>query len=432
MAMPEIGRSGKELQVAYKLFAMEQQEERGFEGKWAMRQTATYHTLDLTKWKTFWITVKANDLIQERVEETNTNRCGHTNLSSASEAISRSFAIHQIMFEWCTEGWGWYIDETADEVEEILSLATGVLIPSEQNSLDPVPGLVKQLSSYSSPPEKGGMQNGETKPPRTRSGISAMSVRQGRPSQNTGNSATVPETNFEPDLQTQIKTTTDRISVLKQFSFDRARKLDIISNKLRSAKTAITANLSIAGQISEIYSDLLESMNRSHTGRDQSCINESDCLRIDNIMERMNDGKNLYYHILDLQRTELEKLYSMNQRYSAVRMQESTIVMEEITKKMHTIAKRTERDTSSMHFITFLTLVFLPGTFLGSFFSTPIFGDPEEGSNKTWQLNRDLLNLFLYICVPMMVTSVGFWFAYIRYKSFRGKRKMEKDAADYV
>ncbi|KAK7908802.1 hypothetical protein PG985_016105 [Apiospora marii] len=443
MAMPEIGRSGKELRVAYKLFAMEQQE-RELQNKWVMRQTATYHTLDLVKWKALWVTVKANDLIQDRVAEANATRCGSATLSPSAEAISRSLAIHQVMFDWCTDGWGWYINKIANDVEDILTPTTGALIPNEQDSLDPSVGLMKSLTSLSSSTEIEGIKTMDKKSPSVRPGISTIPSLHNMISQGGDTSAVLPAATFGQDLEPQIKITRDRLNVLKKFSFGRVRQLDILCNKLKNARTAITANMSVALEISEIYKRLLESLMRTSEEENKISIEairqfqdylrmiahnlESDRLRIDHTVEKMNDGKSLYYHILDLQRTELDKLYSMNQHASAWQMQVSSRRMEDVTNKMHSIAKRTERDTSSMHFITFLTLVFLPGTFLGSLFSTPIINESDKGSI----LNSGVLFLFLEICLPMMFTFIVLWFAYRRWKHGREKKEMDEKSGAWV
>lgn len=44
--------------------------------------------------------------------------------------------------------------------------------------------------------------------------------------------------------------------------------------------------------------------------------------------------------------------------------EDSTKTMEKWTVKMYEIAAKTERETNSMHGITVLTLIFLPGTFV--------------------------------------------------------------------
>lgn len=98
---------------------------------------------------------------------------------------------------------------------------------------------------------------------------------------------------------------------------------------------------------------------------------------------------------------------------------------------MHKIAEQTARDSASMHVITFVTLVLLPGTFLGvrlmtsylkssrtsltvgqTFFSTPIIQGPDNGEG--WSTNHGLLWLFVEICAPMMVVTLAVWYAYLR------------------
>ena len=105
--------------------------------------------------------------------------------------------------------------------------------------------------------------------------------------------------------------------------------------------------------------------------------------------------------------------------------------MERMTKDMNGIARNTEKDTASMHVITFFALVFLPGTFLGvryycrslleseslpslltnsqSFFSTPIFDGKAEDGSSAWSFNGKLFVLFAEICFPMMAVTLIFW-----------------------
>lgn len=107
--------------------------------------------------------------------------------------------------------------------------------------------------------------------------------------------------------------------------------------------------------------------------------------------------------------------------------------MEAVTDSMHEIATQTARDSASMHVITFFTLVFLPGTFLGvrllmtsylkssnfpltsdqTFFSTPIVNTPDATDTQSWSINNDLLSLFFEICIPMMGVTVLAWYLYL-------------------
>ena len=61
--------------------------------------------------------------------------------------------------------------------------------------------------------------------------------------------------------------------------------------------------------------------------------------------------------------------------YFALSAQMSSWVMEDLTEKMHTLAEKTEQETMSMHVITLLTLVFLPGTFLAVSFTSRILDE---------------------------------------------------------
>lgn len=152
--------------------------------------------------------------------------------------------------------------------------------------------------------------------------------------------------------------------------------------------------------------------------------------------------------MLQVQNKELDKLFAMNARDATSRVELSSQRMESVTESMYDIAKTTEKDTTSMHIITLVTLLFLPGTFLGvrsivyfsklqsgiltdnqTFFSTPIFGGGDGGSDgqesRGWFLNEQLLWLFMKICFPMMLVTIGGWFAYMKYKS-RGRSRTSR------
>lgn len=133
--------------------------------------------------------------------------------------------------------------------------------------------------------------------------------------------------------------------------------------------------------------------------------------------------------------------------------------MELVTREMQEIARNTEKDTASMHVITFLALIFLPGTFLGvrlyyyyyqhsrhsksqspsyltasqSFFSTPIFeGQTPEGSENPsrWSFNGELFGLFARICLPMMVVVLVLWGGWTWRVKRRSSRKVRGKGDD--
>lgn len=126
--------------------------------------------------------------------------------------------------------------------------------------------------------------------------------------------------------------------------------------------------------------------------------------------------------------------------------------MESMTQNMHEIARNTEKDTSSMHVITFFALVFLPGTFLGvryycqhhhtkptresmpsyltqnqSFFSTPIFEGQAPDGSSSWTFNWEMFGLFARICFPMMFVTLLLWGMWTVYRSPSREKEVSGD-----
>lgn len=162
-------------------------------------------------------------------------------------------------------------------------------------------------------------------------------------------------------------------------------------------------------------------------------------------------------------------MFALSGHETSQRMEDSARRMEDVTDSMYHMARQTARDSSSMHVITFFTLVFLPGTFLGvrllllpmimtalcptppaagfstsltcdqTFFSTPILStSPDAADPQSWGINRGLLALFFKICIPMMFVTVIIWYLYLNKRWFRrvpdryGRDDVEASAGKYA
>jgi hypothetical protein len=108
--VPELSRSDQQSRFAYKLFAMEVSD---FDKEWTMRQTVVYHSLDLSNGRTFWLILKANGLIKDRIKEDNADKRQHPASVSTNtgEALKAAFSNHITVLAWGCEGWRWYITE---------------------------------------------------------------------------------------------------------------------------------------------------------------------------------------------------------------------------------------------------------------------------------------------------------------------------------
>jgi hypothetical protein len=117
---------------------------------------------------------------------------------------------------------------------------------------------------------------------------------------------------------------------------------------------------------------------------------------------------------------------------------------------MESIARRTERETVSMHTITVVTLLFLPATFLGvshcdlassvsledrsdadkkqTFFQSGVFQWAERQEIAgDWFFRTDVFGLFMAICVPMTVFTLCFWLVMNTLARMKARRKVSED-----
>jgi hypothetical protein len=135
---------------------------------------------------------------------------------------------------------------------------------------------------------------------------------------------------------------------------------------------------------------------------------------------------------------EINKLFTLSGHGISERMEDSAVRMEKVADSMLKIARATARDSASMSVITFVTLVLLPGTFLGvrmmtssmksstdsltsnqTFFSTPIIDTPGDGT-QSWAMNWTVFILFIKICAPVTVIVMLIWTLYMAFVRRKG------------
>lgn len=318
-SIPELGRSGVEMIVGYKLCGME---ESDFDQKWTMRQTAVYHSLDISNGKSFWVTVKANGLIRNRIAEASSSSSGPLSIvpSDLQSSLRNALATHLIMLQWCTDGWRWYVSHLEKDSREILVKTTAAPFLSRTETLDPSPILVKALSlGRSESLAVGGLRqastfshgNGDASPIKT----CTSEFPQGKPPPPglvASGLVSVPLTQ-EPETidqgrEEQLDQTTKRLQVLQDFSPKDLQNLNFTSSKLREAKMVMSMNINILKELREHYWNLLETASVPSTiaeprGSDmdsfqrrvklfERCL-ESECLRADTLMGQLEDGKTL-------------------------------------------------------------------------------------------------------------------------------------------
>jgi hypothetical protein len=122
LELAELGRSGRELRMCYNLKAVEPSEYQP-DMPWSIRQTAVYHSLDVVTGSSFWIIVKGDELVRERIEAATVVSGTSTQLDDLDfrgNPFAASLATHMVICDWCSESWRWYISF----LEEVLSEKT--------------------------------------------------------------------------------------------------------------------------------------------------------------------------------------------------------------------------------------------------------------------------------------------------------------------
>lgn len=279
--IPEFGRSGWELRHCYKLHGLESSSPNS-KAKWAMRQTAIYHSFDIENGRAMWLAVKANNEIRDRIKEGTDSfeAMRAVNSSSPGSSFVACLTTHLIAFEWCTEGWRLHLGDIESDVREILLKVKSTPLEPLGDELNFTPRLIKAATMPSLRDREGSMasiqgpmqsQNGPMQTVNARAaGITKLW---------TAVNAIAPEPEVEksgaakplPDSQAdQHETISNHLEKLKSFSFAEFQRLNFFTGKLQEAKLAMCLNISVLRSVREYYRQRYQSAQFPSSIRDFS------------------------------------------------------------------------------------------------------------------------------------------------------------------
>jgi hypothetical protein len=136
LKVPELGRSGRRIQLCYSFRSVEPSS-RQAKWPWSVRQTAAYHSFDLESGQATWIVVKGDQLMRDRL--TSATKSSHlADLRSfrvLQDSMSSALATHLIFCDWSAENWRWYINFLEEEVQAITRTTVDVEV---SKPLDPI------------------------------------------------------------------------------------------------------------------------------------------------------------------------------------------------------------------------------------------------------------------------------------------------------
>ena len=142
LSIPELGRSGRNLQLCYSLKSVEPDKDQP-KWPWSIRQTATHHSFDIETGRTVWIIIKGNRLMRNRVVRATkaASRPYLSQFDSTTHAFSAALATHLIQCNLSGENWRWYINFIEERFQD---LTRRTLSAEVDTPLSLVPGLPKR------------------------------------------------------------------------------------------------------------------------------------------------------------------------------------------------------------------------------------------------------------------------------------------------
>ncbi|KPM37127.1 hypothetical protein AK830_g9447 [Neonectria ditissima] len=417
LPLQELGRSGREIRHSFLLRAVEKSSSVR-KWNWGIRQLAVYHSFDVVTGRTTWITVKGNSLQETQISDA-VSECPYLKperLGSVHESFAATLLIHTLILDWCDDNWRWYINDIEAASRKVTNKVRTFPVDDKERTH----GFKRQETHNTMDSSRRTVSFARSLPTRftfSRS-ISRSQERhleEGHPiplaalESGSRNPSTL-------DLDEELK----RIKRLNAFEIKEMQNLHEVMERIEEMLLVLSLNGRVMLQLREHYQNMTSHYHTAEMESIQSSC-RNDIMRFahriraveDNIEIRkaqlqsllslVREGKTLYDTILQQRGIQVTKLY-------AEVAQRSTHNMELSTQNMETIAHQTKRETSSMHIITFVTLIFLPGTFIAAFFQSGIikWADVTLGSER-WLLNKHAFGLFAAICFPLMLVTVAAW-----------------------
>ncbi|KAK7746980.1 hypothetical protein SLS53_002168 [Cytospora paraplurivora] len=260
MQIAEIGRSNWHLRHCYKLHGVEISD---FDQKWTVRQTAVYHSFDMQEGRAFWLTVKANEEIRERVKDGSESleALKASNLNSLALSFISCLKTHLITLDWCVEGWRWQIGAIETGVRDVLVRVKNTPIEPLAKDLEFTPELLRLLSfktnkgtQFPSPTRQSTMQTLNTLAGRVRVTFSARKKTVAKSEKLQVMPPHNPEADHEREEEIERQ-----IHGLMAFSFPESQRLTSLATTLQETKLAMTLNIGVLRGLREYYEELFSS-----------------------------------------------------------------------------------------------------------------------------------------------------------------------------
>ncbi|KAK0714741.1 hypothetical protein B0H67DRAFT_490888 [Lasiosphaeris hirsuta] len=452
LRLTHLGRSGIQIQHAFNLLTVERTDLPEERNQWPLRHASLYHSLDLETGRAVYILLKGNSELARRIKdatETNRHMRGDTRRTPVQSFVA-SLQVHLIMLEWAVEYWSEYIDSMDEalrtsSVEAKVAPVASVTSPidladsfhrrgssfskrgnsralSRQGTMQTVmsrPGTVSRNSQPDILPE----ESSEPSTPRTpvtptRSSSRSFSGFLRRASGGLDSRSTFVQ--GKDDIVEEPNVLIDQLADLEErFSFNELQRLSLTGDEIDRSILALEQSKDVVAQVEEQYRTVVSSHAFETLIGQEKCKTDVAVFfrRVRSILRDLDVHRR---RLLDLSRTVAndKNMFESLSQHTSIQTskafqlvaQTSSDEMMKWTHKMHEIAVKTKQETLSMHVITIFTLIFLPGTFIATFFSSGVLNWDDDGTlGADYLVRGQAIRLFLSICLPMMAITIACW-----------------------
>ncbi|KAK7914324.1 hypothetical protein PG985_012027 [Apiospora marii] len=109
---------------------------------------------------------------------------------------------------------------------------------------------------------------------------------------------------------------------------------------------------------------------------------------------------------------------------------QNALKQESVAASMWEFSERGQKEAIAMRIITVITLLYLPPTFVSTFFSTDVVKYQDGGKGKVY-FSQDALNSFLYVTIPLWVLTLVIVVLYYRWEARRKSRRPRELVSRY-
>ncbi|KAF5590973.1 serine threonine kinase [Fusarium pseudocircinatum] len=374
--IPKLGRSGREHVVQYLLRSVEWDAKHS---KWNIRQMAVHHKYDVITGKAFWLNIKANSIMQDRLKESITHdpKFNPTLAKGLASSFATTLMIHLVHIEWCDESWRQCINELEEKIRVVLQKAKTASVGQEP---DLHAAAVKALTNRNGAatfgaPEKPTSPSPACFNPYEAIGKPLTSYLQsalGKPSPKAHATPLLPLAHKTPaapmsETDDNLAKRLKSLKALEAFSVEDLQLLHYLGEQLENYRLVMLLNRQTLRDISEHYQDLAARDNFPSEQKAEcersvaSFVRRVERVRknleirvtqIESLRAWLQEGKTLLEGILQYRSVQVSHIFTESSHSQSA--------------KMERIAYKTEQETISMHIITCVTLAFLPGTFVAT------------------------------------------------------------------